>query len=251
MLRFWRFALAIGLMASLLTAGCAMAADTAPPLDAKLEAQILEVIRKHPEVILQSVEDFQTRERAKQAEAQKAAVKKVTADPKQAIGSSPTIGKGKVLLLEFSDFQCPYCASVKDSLKQFAQKHADEVTLVYKHFPLTRIHDQALPAALAAWAAGQQGKFWEFHDVLFANQKTLSDAFYQETAKSLNLNIAKFNGDRKSPAATKAIAADAAMAESLSIDGTPSFVMGGELFSGPVPLEALEKRLLKAKGTSK
>jgi hypothetical protein len=67
MLRFWRFALAIGLMASLLTAGCAMAADTAPPLDAKLEAQILEVIRKHPEVILQSVEDFQTRERAKQA----------------------------------------------------------------------------------------------------------------------------------------------------------------------------------------
>jgi protein-disulfide isomerase len=119
---------------------------------------------------------------------------------------------------------------------------------VYKHFPLTRIHDQALPAAMAAWAAGQQGKFWEFHDALFVNQKGLNDEFYQQTAKSLNLNIAKFNGDRKSPEATKAIAADAAMAESLSIDGTPSFVMGGELFSGPVPLEALEKRLLKAKG---
>jgi protein-disulfide isomerase len=248
MLRFWRFALAIGLMASLLTAGCAMAADTAPPLDAKLEAQILEVIRKHPEVILQSVEDYQNRERARQAEAQKASVAQVTADPKQAIGSSPTLGRGKVLLLEFSDFQCPYCASVRESLKQFAQKHADEVTLVYKHFPLTRIHDQALPAALAAWAAGQQGKFWEFHDALFANQKGLDDAFYQQTAKGLNLNMAKFNGDRKSPEATQAIAADAALAERLSIDGTPSFVMGGELFSGPVPLEALEKRLLKAKG---
>ncbi|NJM48151.1 MAG: thioredoxin domain-containing protein, partial [Alkalinema sp. RU_4_3] len=200
--------------------------DTAPPLDAKLEAQILEVIRKHPEVILQSVEDYQTRERAKQEEAQKAAVKKVTADPKQAIGTSPTIGKGKVLLLEFSDFQCPYCAAVRENLKQFAQKYPNDVTLVYKHFPLTRIHDQALPAAMAAWAAGQQGKFWEFHDALFGNQKTLSDAFYQETAKGLNLNIAKFNADRKGAEATRAIAADVAMAESLSIDGTPTFCDG-------------------------
>jgi protein-disulfide isomerase len=250
MLRFWRFALAIALSIGLLGTGCAMAADS-PSLDPKLEAQILEVIRKHPEVILQSVEDYQNRERTKQAEAQKAAVKKVTANSKQAIGTSPTLGKGKILLLEFSDFQCPYCAAVRDNLKQFAQKYPNDITLVYKHFPLTRIHDQALPAALAAWAAGQQGKFWEFHDALFANQKTLNEDFYQQTAKTLNLDLAKFNRDRTSKAATEAIAADAALAQQLAIDGTPTFVMGEDLFSGPVPLEALEKRLQKAKSSTK
>ncbi len=259
MLRFWPQVLvglvlmgALGLIPGL-TPGLATA--LAAPIDPQLEQQILEVIRKHPDVILDAVDKYQREEQAKQATIQRQAVQKLLGDPKRALGSSPTIGKGKVLLIEFSDFQCPYCAAVRGSLKQFAEKYPTEVTLVYKHLPLTRIHDQALGAAQAAWAAGQQGKFWEFQEALFANQKDLNGVFYKKIAAQLGLDMARFDRDRISPAAAQAIAQDVKMAEELAINGTPTFVMGsptgGELFSGPVPLEGLEKRLQQIKTVTK
>jgi protein-disulfide isomerase len=126
-------------------------------------------------------------------------------------------------------------------------KRQDQVTLVYKHLPLTSIHPQALPAAKAAWAAGQQGKFWEFHDALFSQQKQLSDGFYQDTAKKLGLDLAKFDRDRASQAAEAAIQQDVQVAEKLGINGTPFFVMNGVTLSGAVELSELEAALSKAK----
>jgi protein-disulfide isomerase len=212
-------------------------------VDPKLEQQILEVIRKHPQVIMESVEKFQRDEQEKQAQAQQEAVKKITANPKALIAGSPTLGQGKTILIEFSDFQCPYCARARDSVKQFLDKRSADVTLVYKHLPLAQIHPEATPAAKAAWAAQQQGKFWPFHDALFAGQKTLSDAFYQATAKQLGLDLAKFNTDRASKAAATAIAQDLELATKLNLNGTPAFIMKGQLFTGAVPASEFEQRL--------
>jgi protein-disulfide isomerase len=258
MLRFWpQFWVGLALVGTLnLAPGLApgLAPAWAAPIDAQLEQQILEVIRKHPDVILDAVDKYQREEQAKQANIQRQAVQKLLSDPSKAIGASPTIGQGKVLLIEFSDFQCPYCASVRGSLKQFAEKYPKDVTFVYKHMPLTGIHDQALSSAQAAWAAGRQGKFWEFQEALFANQKNLNGVFYQKTAAQLGLDLARFDADRVSPAAAQAIAQDVKMAGDLAINGTPTFVMGtptgGELFSGPVPLEGLEKRLQQIKAVT-
>ena len=101
----------------------------------------------------------------------------MTTNPKSAIGDSPSTGSAsqQIVLLEFSDFQCPFCARAHDTVKQFMAKNQDKVTLAYKHFPLTSIHPQAMPAAKAAWAAQQQGKFWEYYSALFEGQKQLGD----------------------------------------------------------------------------
>ncbi len=215
----------------------------------QLKEQVLQIIRENPEVILESVQAYQQKQREKQQQAQRSLLQKVAANPTALIGSSPSKGakQGKVVLIEFSDFQCPFCAKADATVRQFIEKHGDTVTFVYKHLPLTSIHPQAMPAAKAAWAAGQQGKFWPFHDGLFANQKQLGDALYQELAKSLGLDLAKFNRDRASDAADKAIEADMAMAETLGIDGTPFFIMNGEVLTGAVSLDDLEAALNKVK----
>lgn len=216
----------------------------------QLEQQVLEIIRKHPEVVLESVRNYQKQQQGDQQKAQQSFIQDMKTNPKAVIGQSPTTGAkaAKVVLVEFSDFQCPYCSAAHTMLKQFMAKHQNEVTLVYKHFPLTSIHSEAMPAAKAAWAAGQQGKFWDYHDALFTQQKRLGDAFYQETAKTLGLDVQKFNQDRGSKAAEAAIAQDVQMAEKLGVDGTPFFVMNGNVFSGSVELSDLETTLAKVKG---
>ncbi|NEQ89169.1 MAG: thioredoxin domain-containing protein, partial [Moorea sp. SIO2I5] len=170
-------------------------------------------------------------------------------NPQAFIGSSPTTSaiEDKIVLVEFSDFQCPFCARAHDTVKEFIAKHGDEVILVYKHFPLTRIHSQALPAAQAAWAATQQGKFWQYHDALFANQKQLGEELYVEIAQDLDLDLEQFNRDRN--AADRAIAEDMQLAQLLGLSGTPFFVMNGESFSGAVPLQQIEAILARVRNS--
>jgi protein-disulfide isomerase len=217
----------------------------------QLRDQVLQIIRENPEAILETVQAYQKKQQELQQKAQQAFLQQIKANPKDVIGQSPTKGAkaGKVLLIEFSDFQCPFCAKANDTLKEFMAKHGDTVTLTYKHLPLTSIHAEALPAAKTAWAAGQQGKFWEFHDALFENQKQLGEALYQSTAKSLGLNLVQFDRDRKSSAATAAINQDLEIAEKLGVEGTPFFVMNGEALPGAVQLSDLETALTRAKSS--
>jgi protein-disulfide isomerase len=231
------------LLVTLFVTSCSKSVNADSPVNADLEKQVLEIMRKHPEVILESVEKYQKDQQAKQAKARDAIVSQITSNPAALIGKSPKRGQGKVILVEFSDFQCPYCAKAYANVQQFTKQHGTEITLVYKHLPLTQIHDQAQPAAQAAWAAQQQGKFWEFHDALFQNQDKLGNEFYQATAKTLGLDQAKFERDRSSAAAKQAIEEDIKVARSLDLNGTPTFIMNGQLFSGAVPVEELEKRL--------
>jgi protein-disulfide isomerase len=217
-------------------------------IDPNLEKQVLQIIRKNPQVLIESVQAYQAQQQAQQQQQQVAYLEKLGANPQEAIDANSSVGnpQAKIILLEFSDFQCPYCSKAKDTVKEFISKHKKDVLLVYKHYPLISIHPQALPAAKAALAASKQGKFWEYHDALFANQKSLSEELYLKTAKDLKLNIDKFERDRQT--ADSAIAKDVALAENLGISGTPFFVIlaqaktkgYGETFSGAVPITDFE-----------
>ena len=230
-------------------------ADSLPPsqvllaqatkISPQLEKQVLEVLRKHPEVLLEVLQKYTIEQEKKQQQAQAEAIKQVRKNTKALIGDSPVMGASnrQIVMLAFSDFQCPFCATANKSLKEFMAKNKDKVTLVYKHFPLTQIHPEALPAARAAWAANKQGKFWEYHDLLFANQAKLSEAFYTETATSLKLDLKKFDADRKS--ADNFIVQDFQLGRKLAVEGTPTFIMNGEVVSGAASLADLEKALAK------
>lgn len=238
--------LASWLLVSLILFSCSAPVQADSKIDPNFEAQVLQVIRKNPQAILDSVQAYQRAQQDEQRKAQQSFIQELRENPKAAIGQSPTKGNGKAILVEFSDFQCPYCQAAAGTVRQFVTKRGDRVTLVYKHLPLTSIHAQALPAAQAAWAAGQQGKFWEFHDALFEQQKQLGEPLYSSLAKSLGLDMTRFNRDRTSKAAEAAVNQDVQLAEKLGINGTPFFVMNGQVFSGDVELAALEQALDRA-----
>lgn len=210
-----------------------------------IEQQVLQVIRKHPEIIIESIQNYQRQQFDKQQKARQEFLQEMKANPQGIIGESPTKGsrENKVILVEFSDFQCSYCAQAKEPLQKFVESYRDRVTFVYKHLPLTTVHSEAMSAAKAAWAAGRQGKFWEYHDALFAAQERLGETLYIEIASDLQLNIEHFNRDRSSSAADAAIKKDIALAEKAGIAGTPFLAMNGEIIPGMVQVATLEKVL--------
>jgi protein-disulfide isomerase len=233
-----RFLIGLGLLLLSLGTGVpSVAADPIQPIDPALKAQVLRIIRENPGVILEAIADYQKSQASQQKLGQAALLQQIKTKPSMAIGTSATKGQpvgqtaGRLVIFTFSDFQCPYCAKSRIGMDQFLAKHP-EATLVFKHFPLTSIHAQAMPAAMAAWAAAQQNKFWEFHDALFVGQGKLSEQLYLDTAKALKLDLAKFNRDRTSDPARKAIQQDMQLAQQLGIEGTPFFVMNGEAFHG-------------------
>lgn len=232
---------------SLLLFSCS-APVQADNIDPKLEEKVIQIIRKNPQVILDSVQAYQQQQQQNQQKAQQSFIQNLKQNPKSIIANSPIKGAtlGKVVLVEFSDFQCPYCREAASSVKQFVEKHQNQVTLVYKHLPLTSLHAEAFPAAKASWAAQQQGKFWDYHDALFEQQKQLGEAVYPQIAQKLGLDVERFNRDRNSPAAEAAVNQDVQLAEQLGITGTPFFVMNGQVFSGAVDLATLEQTLAKA-----
>lgn len=207
------------------------------------EQQVLEVIRNNPQAILESVQAYQNQQQQQVKATQQAFAQALIAQPDSIVGSSPRTSSlnNHAVLLEFSDFECPYCAEAHNTVNTFIAQHPDQVTLVYKHLPLSSIHAQALPAASAAYAAQQQGQFWAYHDALFDHQDRLGEDFYLETAQSLNLDIEQFNQDRTQAAGS--IQQDVDLAMELGLRGTPFFVFQGRTFSGVVPVEELEKLL--------
>ena len=220
-------------------------ADRLDQVTTELEAEVLQVIRSHPEVVWESLQVYRQQQQERLQQAQESLSQELKANPKRVIGESPATGAvdGKIVLLEFSDFQCPFCAQVhKTTLKQFMATHQDRVTLVYKNLPLP-IHLEAMAAAKAAWAVNQQGNFWQYHDALFSQQDKLGEQLYLDIARNLNLDLERFNRDRNSKAASAAIEKDIEMAERSGIQGTPFFAMNGKTFTGAISLSELEKAL--------
>ena len=242
------FLLSIAIAACISISGCNSSAQSTNNLtNPELEQQVLQIIRDNPEAIIESVQAYQQQQQQQQQASTQEILQEFKNNPQAQIGESPTFGSTaqKIVLFEFSDFQCPFCAKVQGNLKEFMDKNQDKVTLVFKHLPLTRIHPQAIPAAKAAWAAQQQGKFWEYHDALFEQQDKLGEELYLEVANNLGLDIEKFNSDRQSEAATNSIETDVKLAQKIGVSGTPFFVMNGETFSGAVKLSQMEETLAK------
>ena len=231
--------------------GCSQAGQSGN-VSPDFERQVIQVIRDNPEAILESVQAYQQRQQENLQSSRQTFLEQMKAEPAAIIGSSPTTGASsrKIVLVEFSDFQCPFCARAHETVKQFMDKHGDRVTLVYKHFPLSQIHPEAIPSAKASWAAQQQGKFWEYQDALFEQQQRLGEDLYVEIAQNLNLNLEQFNRDRQSEAAEAAIQKDLELAQGLGLSGTPFFVMNGETFSGAVELSEMERVLAQVSSQS-
>ena len=146
------------------------------------------------------------------------------------LAGSPVKGDpdAPVAIVEFSDFQCPYCASLQPLLAALLEKYPGRVKLVYKHFPLD-FHQNARPAALASIAAGEQGKFWELHDLLFENQKALDAAGIESYAQRLGLDVERFKRDLadKRAAYEERVETDLAQGREAGVRGTPTVYVAG------------------------
>ena len=147
------------------------------------------------------------------------------------VGNSPTKGPADapVTIVEFSDYQCPFCSRTEPLVHEALAAYPQQARLVFKQFPLVSIHPQAMPAALAATAAGKQGKFWEMHEMLFANQRALAPEQIREYARKLNLDLAKFDADLASAEVKAAVQEDMALAQRVGVRGTPTIFVNGKL----------------------
>ena len=151
-------------------------------------------------------------------------------------GLSPVKGspKAAVTIVEFSDFECPFCRQVQDTLRQIAERYGDDVRLVFKHLP-SEGHRNSLTAARAAYCAGEQERFWQFHDALFAARE-LSSGYFSELALSLGLGREKFAECLGAERSRTAVVKDIEAAKRYRIDSTPSFLINGKLVKGALPL---------------
>ena len=218
-------------------------------MNSSLEAQVLQIIRDNPEVIMEAIQNYQKDEEDRVRALREKFAQEIQTKPAGVICSSPTTGatEQNIVLVEFSDFQCPLCSQASDKVKEFIDKHQDEVTLTYKHLPLTSIHSEALPAAQAAFAAQKQGKFWDYHDALFTQQDKLGEELYLEIAQSLSLDMELFDRDRHSNEAEAAVDRDIQLADRLGIKKTPFFFLNQQDFSGVLEVSEMEKILEKVK----
>ena len=152
----------------------------------------------------------------------------------------PSIGStsAPVTLIEFSDFQCPFCLRVAPTLKQIQAKYGDRVRIVWKDFPLTQIHPQAFKASEAAHCAGEQGKYWEYHDRLFANQQALQVPDLKRYATDMSLDAARFNACLDGSKYAERVRDGVAQGTRLGVNSTPTVYINGRLLSGAQPYEA-------------
>lgn len=152
----------------------------------------------------------------------------------------------EVVIIEYSDFECPACASYFPILKDLKEKFGSQIAVVYRHFPLTQIHRNAELASLASEAAGRQGKFWEMHDLLFENQRNWSDNFGAKEifigyAQQLQLDEKQFINDLDAKDLQDKVSASYREGVSIGIAGTPTFFLNGEKISNPRGYEEFER----------
>ena len=146
-----------------------------------------------------------------------------------------------VTIVEFSDFQCPYCRTVVATVKDVMRQYSGRVKWVYRDFPIAGLHPQAPKAAEAARCAGEQGKFWEYHDLLFDDQAQATTADFKRFADQLKLDQKSFAQCLDSGKQQPAVQSDVEEGARLGITGTPSFFINGRLLVGAQPLDTFRK----------
>lgn len=152
--------------------------------------------------------------------------------------SSHTQGAGAVTLVEYGDFQCPFCGTFYPVLKQVKEKYGDKITFQFRHFPIASSHPNAMAAHRAAEAAAKQGKFFEMHDILYERQQswsgsTSASTVFEGYAQQLGLNMDQYKADVVSSAVNDVIQADVKEGQKLRVSGTPTFFIDGQKIDSP------------------
>lgn len=173
----------------------------------------------------------------------KAQVQVLLSEPRltvEAKGPSKGAANAKVTIVEFSDFQCPYCSRAEPSVDEVMKNYSDKVKVVFRHYPLD-FHEKAFKAAEAAACAEEQGKFWEFHKTLFANQGALAVEDLKTHAKTLGLDSGKFNECLDSGKMKTKVDDDMKAGQAVGVNGTPAFFINGIAISGAQPFEKFKE----------
>jgi protein-disulfide isomerase len=155
---------------------------------------------------------------------------------------SPVTGPAdaRITLVEFSDFQCPYCSRATAQINATLKAYPNDVRLIFKQYPLFELHPAAGIAAAAALAAHQQGKFWPMHDVMFANRARLSRQSILGWARDLGLDMMRFTRDLDSDAIQKAVLRDFADGDKAGVEGTPTVFVNGQRYNGDLAPDAFK-----------
>ncbi len=167
-------------------------------------------------------------------------------DVKVEIGNSPTHGNkdAKVTVVEYSDFQCPFCAKGADVVTEIKKKYGNKVQVAFKHFPLP-MHPEARPASEASMCVNEQSaeKFWKFHDVLFKDQKKMSEADLEAHAKAVGANVDKFKECVKSKKYADFVQKDMDAGEKIGVRSTPTFFVNGQMVAGALPFAQFQEMI--------
>jgi protein-disulfide isomerase len=205
------------------------------------------------EQVRQPIRSYLTQQRMQDVRAQYLeTLKKTTAvrimlePPRQRVAAANSPAKGSpnapIELIEFSDFQCPFCQRADPTVQQVLSTYGDRIRFVYRNYPLPN-HPNARPAAEAGACANEQGKFWPYHDRLFANPSKLSDADLKQQAADLGLNTAQFNTCVDTHKLKAQVDADVKAGEEAGVNGTPAFFINGRSISGAQPFEVFKKTI--------
>ena len=154
--------------------------------------------------------------------------------------------RASVTLVEFSDFQCPYCSRANANIREILKAYPNDVKVYFLHYPLP-MHEEAMPAAVASHCAHQQGKFWSMHDVIFENQRSLSSSKLEDLARSVGLDMTKYGTCVKNPETRAFVQADMEQGKGAGVQGTPTFFINGVQFPRGVPsVESIKAYLKKS-----
>jgi len=226
-------------------------AQAAPPMTSKateldpFEQRVREYLLKNPEVIMEALQILQQRQRAAEAENLKRTIaergEEILNDPAAPVGGNPA---GSVTVVEFFDYNCPYCRRVAPTVVDLEEADPD-LRLVYKEFPILGPGSQF--AARAALASRRQGKYVPFHNALMQATEQVTEESVIETAGEVGLDIEQLRADMQAPTIQAAIARNLQLADALGITGTPSFIIGDEVVPGAVDLRTLQSLIARAR----
>lgn len=164
--------------------------------------------------------------------------------------------ESKVILIEYGDFQCPFCGALHPLISQLLAEYGDRIQFQYRHFPITAIHNNAMVSHRAAEAAGLQDKFYEMYDKIFVGQAEWSESnepgqIFERYAKEIGLDVDKFNKDRNSQKVLDTIQTNLSEAVKLDVSSTPTLFLNGEKMETPTSYEALVEPIEKALSENK
>ncbi|WP_454011494.1 DsbA family protein [Aquamicrobium terrae] len=215
----------------------------------EFDQRVHNYILAHPEVLVEALQSLDARQRAADAAATKAALSK-RADDLFRDKESPVGGnaQGDVTVVEFFDYNCPYCRQVAPVIEQ-AVADDPQLRIVYKEFPI--LGPDSLFAAKAALAAARQGKYGEFHKALYGVKSRVTEAVVMKVAAGIGLDMTRLKSDMQQPDIEGSISRNAELAQALGITGTPGFVVGDRIFPGATDLETMKKLIEQARSAGK